>query len=108
MATKSKGKKSVKKSKKSNGAKKLSFTKQTPAYYKAIASAIGKGKVPETSGELIRARLVEGKLDADAIVTEVKRRFKGSTTKKSDVYWQRGRLKKEGIKLASTRRAAAE
>lgn len=86
-------------------AKKLTFEKRTPAYYKTIAAGISHGKVPDSSGELIRARLVEGRLSTEDIIKEVHKRFKGSTAKASDVYWQRGRLKKEGITLKKEARA---
>lgn len=101
MATKSKKAKKVSK----KTAKKLSFDKQTPAHYKAIAAGISKGKTPDSCGELIRARIVEGKLSNDEILKEALKKFKGNTAM-SDVYWQRGRLKKEGINLPKTERAA--
>jgi hypothetical protein len=87
----------AKKAKKS----KSSFTfKHVPvSHYRATLANLKKGKAPETSGELIRARLVEGKMTAGAIVAEVHKRFKDSSAKASDVYWNRGRLKKEGVKL---------
>lgn len=96
---KAKAKKSTKK------AVKLNFEKQTPAHYKAIAAGINKGKAPETCGELIRARIVEGKLTNEEILKEALKSFKGNTAM-SDVYWQRGRLKKEGINLPKAERAA--
>lgn len=92
---KAKSKKSTK-----SAAKKVTFQKQTPAHYKAVAAAMSKGKLPETSGEAIRALVVAGK-PTDEIVKTIKAKFKGSKVKASDVYWNRGRLKKEGIKLAA-------
>ena len=94
MATKSK--KARKSAKKSTV---RSFEKKTPQFYKNLAAGFNKGKTPDTSGELIRARIVEGKKSVDEIVSEVHKKFKDATTAPSDVYWQRGRLKKEGIKL---------
>jgi hypothetical protein len=44
---------------------KLSFKKVDAGHYRSILSTLKSGKKPETSGELIRARLVEGKMDAD-------------------------------------------
>jgi hypothetical protein len=85
--------------KKAKAKKTASFKKVDASHYRAIAAALKKGKAPETSGELIRARLVEGKLNAEQIAAEVRKRYPGSTAKKSDVYWNRGRLKKEGVKL---------
>ena len=70
-------------------------------HYRAIAAALKKGQKPDTSGELIRARIVEGKLNAEQIAAEVRKRYPGSTAKKSDVYWNRARLKKEGVKLSA-------
>lgn len=101
-STKSKAKKSAKKV---NKTRKVTFEKRTPAYYKTVAAGISRGKVPGSSGELIRARLVEGRLSTEDIIKEVHKRFKGSTAKASDVYWQRGRLKKEGIALKKETRA---
>lgn len=94
--------KKAKQSKKSSKKSSFNFAKQTPAHYLALARA---GKF-ETSGEMIRARLVEGKLSADQIIAEVHKKFKDSTAVKSDVYWNRGRLKKEGITLAKKAKAA--
>lgn len=74
---------------------------QAVAHYQAVARDINAGKLPKSAGEFIRALLVAGKHTMDAIVTETKRRFKGSTTAKSDVYWNRGRLKREGVKLTA-------
>lgn len=71
------------------------------SHYAGVIRAIGSGKLPATSGEFIRAKLVQGKLDTNGIVAEVKKRYKGSKVAPSDVYWNRGRLKREGIKLAA-------
>lgn len=95
---KAKAKKAKVKKAKSMGAR---FEKRTTKFYADAA----KGKI-ESAGLLIRVRLVQGKLMPDQIVAEVKKRFKGSTCKKSDVYWNRGRLKAEGITLPKAKSAA--
>src|SRR3954466_13288880 len=88
------------KAKKAKKAKSKFVFKSVPvSHYRATLSNLKKGKAPETSGELIRARLVEGKSTAATIVAEVHKRFKDSSAKPSDVYWNRGRLKKEGVKV---------
>ena len=73
---------------------------QLAAHYNGVLASLKKGTAPKTAGELIRARLLENKADAEAIAKEVHKRFKGSTAKASDVYWNRGKLKSEGFKLA--------
>lgn len=86
----------TKKAKQAKKAKRaFKFEKRTADFYKKLL----KGGKIETSGELIRARVVEGKMTPDQIVSEAKKKFKGSTAKRSDVYWNRARLKAEGIKL---------
>lgn len=87
----------AKKVKQAKKAKRV-FEKRTPDFYKKLLKNVGG---IESSGELIRARVVEGKMTLDQIIAEVKKRFKGSTAKKSDVYWNRARLKAEGIKLTA-------
>lgn len=85
MATKEKAKKAkAKAAKKSNSAERVSA-----AAYKSMASGIGKGKVPETVGEHFRARIVEGRLDNEAILKEVKAKHKGCKAAMSSLYWNR-------------------
>jgi hypothetical protein len=95
---------------KAKKAKKKSSTSYTfkavpVSHYRGTLKALRSGKTPETSGELIRARLVEGELTADEIIAEVHKRFKDSSAKRGDVYWNRGRLKKEGVKLGAMPKA---
>lgn len=97
---KAKAKKVVKAAKKANGAvKKVAAVKKEKPNYTAIIAGLKKGNVPEKSGELIRARIMEAKSTPEQIVAEVKKRFKGSTTKVGDVYWNRGKLKADGFKV---------
>jgi hypothetical protein len=63
---------------------------------RAILAALAKGVRPRTSGELIRARVLEAKLDDDAIAAEVRKLWAGRTTSKSDVNWNRTQLRKAG------------
>jgi hypothetical protein len=95
----------AKKAKKAKSKKSFTFKSVPVSHYHQTLKALRSGKAPNTSGELIRARLVEGKMTADAIVAEVHKRFKDSSAKRSDVYWNRGRLKKEGVKLADMPKA---
>lgn len=90
-----KAKKSVKKQAvKSNG-------KTSKQEYLKIAAKL-PGSVPATVGEHFRARIVQGKLENEAIVKEVKSKHKGSTAKMSDLYWNRQYLKNhDGIALKS-------
>lgn len=89
-----------KKAKKSKAAKKSSGNGKTSRNeYLALARKL-PGSVPATVGEHFRARIVEGKLDNEAIVKEVKAKHKGSTAKMSDLYWNRQYLKNhDGIPL---------
>lgn len=80
--------------------KKVATKRVDVSFYRQILRTMKKEK-PKTAGLLIRARLVDGKMDADAIAAECRKTFKGSTCKPSDVYWNRGKLKREGIKLKS-------
>jgi hypothetical protein len=76
-------------------------SKTTAAAYKAMASGIGRGKLPETVGEHFRARIVEGKLGNAEIVKEVKAKHKGCKASMSSLYWNRQYLMNhDGIKLA--------
>lgn len=88
------------KAKKAKKTKANGTNKVTASAYKAMAAAIGRGKVPETVGEHFRARIVEGKLDNKAIVAEVKKKHRGTTAGMSDLYWNRQYLKNhDGIAL---------
>lgn len=81
--------------KKSNG-----NAKMTAAQYKAVAAGISRGKVPETVGEHFRARIVEGKLENEAIVKEVRAKHKGCKATMSSLYWNRQYLANhDGVKL---------
>lgn len=100
-----KAKAKAKQAKKSNAKKPNGARTSAPAY-KAMAAAISRGKLPSTTGEHFRARIVEGKLDNKAILAEVKKKHKGSTAGMSDLYWNRQYLKNhDGIKLPSPKRA---
>ena len=57
-----------------------------------------KESKPETSGELIRARIGEHKLTDDQIAAEVRKLWPGRTTAVSDVRWNRSQMQKAGIK----------
>lgn len=76
-----------------NGAAKAPKVKKDKAYYMKAVSA------PKTSGDFIRGRILQGKMTAEEIATETRKKFKGHTTKPSDVYWNRGQLKAAGIKV---------
>jgi len=75
-----------------NGAVKV---KKDKAYYLKCTS----GTPPKASGDFIRGRILQGKMSAEDIATEVRKKFKGHSTKPSDVYWNRGQLKKAGISV---------
>jgi len=65
-----------------------------------IAQAVkglGTGRIPATSGLLIRARLVQGKLADSEIVAEVLLRFEGRKTTVADVSYHRGKLRRAGM-----------
>jgi hypothetical protein len=86
----------AKKAKKSNGG-----TKTTAQQYKTMAAQISRGKIPETVGEHFRARIVEGKLDNEAIVKEVRAKHKGCKATLSSLYWNRQYLQNhDGVKLS--------
>lgn len=96
----------AKKAKKAAKKSSLGNIKHVPvSHYHQTLKQLKAGKAPDTSGALIRARLVEGKMSAAEIVAEVHKRFKDSSAKASDVYWNRGRLKKEGVKVPDMPRA---
>jgi hypothetical protein len=66
----------------------------------------GKNVLPrrtdgEGSGAYIRRLLVAGHLDTDAILEAVHAQFPGSKAKASDVAWNKGKLKKDGVTLPS-------
>ena len=84
-AKKAKGKKA------GNGAKAPAVKKDKAYYLRNVESA-------KTSGDFIRGRILQGKKSAEDIAKEARKKFKG-TTQKSDVYWNRGQLKKAGIKM---------
>jgi len=83
--------------KKPRAIKDLGDPKAIRADARAILGALARGERPRTSGALIRARILEGKLDDDAMATEVRKLWPGRTTSKSDVAWNRGMLKKGGV-----------
>lgn len=64
---------------------------------RALLAGVARGVRPPTSGELLRARILEGKLDDEAMAAEVRKLWPGRTTSKSDVAWNRGMLKKSGV-----------
>lgn len=68
-----------------------------PTEFKAVLAALARGERPPTSGLLIRARILEGKLDDEAMAAEVRKLWPGRTTSKSDVAWNRGQLRKAGV-----------
>ncbi len=76
-------------------AKKVLIAKMSKQDYLKLATT---GKA-ETVGQAIRAFLVQGKLDTDEIVSRVKKAFKGTKTKASDVYWNASQLRKSGFSL---------
>lgn len=56
-----------------------------------------KANCPPTSGELIRARIMERRLEDEAIAAEVRKLFEGRTTAVSDVRWNRAQMTKAGL-----------
>lgn len=98
---KAKAKKAVKAAKKSNGG-----SKTTAAQYAAIAKAL-PGKVPATVGEHFRARIMQGKLDNESILKEVKSKHKGCKATMSSLYWNRQYLANhDALKLPEAVKAA--
>lgn len=75
--------------------KKNLIAKQSKTDYLKIAKS---GKA-ETVGQMIRALLVQGKLETAEIVEKAKKSFKGTKTKPSDVYWNASQLRKQGFDL---------
>lgn len=76
-------------------AKKVLIAKMSKQDYLTVAKT---GKA-ENVGQMIRAFLVQGKLETDAIIAKVKKAFKGTKTKASDVYWNASQLRKTGLKV---------
>lgn len=62
----------------------------------ALAS-LKKGKRPESSGMLIRARLLEGKKPDVEIVNEVLKHYEGRKTTIADVSYHRGKMRRAGM-----------
>lgn len=60
-------------------------------------AGLKKGKFPDTSGLLIRARLLEGKKSDHEIVAEVLARFEGRKTTVADVSYHKGKLRRAGM-----------
>lgn len=82
--------------------------KTTAAQYAAIAKSL-PGKVPETVGEHFRARIMQGKLDNEAILKEVKSKHKGCKATMSSLYWNRQYLANhDALKLPERKAAKAE
>lgn len=75
-------------------APKVLIAEMSKADYAKIAA--GKQK-PATVGQFIRAKLLEGKLETDKIIAAVKKSFKQSKTKASDIYWNASQLRKTGL-----------
>lgn len=99
MSTK-KAKKPAKKAvaKKSNGG-----SKTTAAQYATLAKGL-PGRVPGTVGEHFRARIMQGKLDNDAILKEVRAKHKGCKATMSSLYWNRQYLANhDGLKLPAAK-----
>lgn len=65
--------------------------------WRSVLRGVARGERPRTSGELIRARILEAKLDDEAMAAEVRKLWPGRTTSKSDVAWNRGQLRKAGV-----------
>jgi hypothetical protein len=72
-------------------------TKTSMQPLKVPPGGFNKTNVPATSGELIRARITEHKLNDEQIASEVRKLFPGRNTQVSDVRWNRGQMRKHGI-----------
>lgn len=75
--------------------------KKTPAAAPAAAVRTSAAMVPEPgekSGAFIRRCLIAG-MDGDAILAIVHSHFEGSKASKSDINWNKQKLKKEGIEV---------
>lgn len=86
------------KAKAGNGAKAPKVKKDKAYYLKNVGTA-------KTSGDFIRGMLLKGGKSAGEIAEMTKKKFKGHTTKPSDVYWNRGQLKAAGIKVPDMEKA---
>jgi site-specific DNA-cytosine methylase len=64
---------------------------------KSTLAGLKKGKLPGSSGLLIRARLLEGKLSDAMIVAEVLKKYEGRKTTSADVSWHRGKMRRAGM-----------
>lgn len=64
---------------------------------KVPAGGFNKSNKPATSGELIRARIVEHKLTDEQIAAESRKLYEGRNTQVSDVRWNRGQMRKAGL-----------
>lgn len=71
--------------------------KQSMAAGKVPPGGFNKSNRPATSGELIRARIVEHKLTDEQIAAEVRKLFEGRNTSVTDVRWNRGQMRKAGV-----------
>lgn len=65
---------------------------------KVPAGGFNKTNCPATSGELIRARIMEHKLTDAQIAAEVRKLFEGRKTSETDVRWNRGQMRLRDIK----------
>lgn len=103
---KAKAKAAKKASEKTVAKKASAATKTSEAQYKSMAGAL-PAKVPATVGEHFRARIVQGKLDNEAILKEVKAKHKDCKASMSSLYWNRQYLMNhDGIKNLPTVKAA--
>lgn len=64
---------------------------------KVPPGGFNKSNKPATSGELIRARIMEHKMTDEQIAAESRKLFEGRNTQVSDVRWNRGQMRKVGI-----------
>lgn len=71
--------------------------KNSQLLIRSALAALKKGKRPEGSGMLIRARLIEGRLTDHEIVAEVLRCYKGRRTTIADVSYHKGKLRRAGM-----------
>lgn len=65
---------------------------------KVPAGGFNKTNKPATSGELIRARIMEHKMTDAQIAAEVRKLFEGRNTSETDVRWNRGQMRVRGMK----------
>lgn len=64
---------------------------------KVPAGGFNKSNKPATSGELIRARIIEHKMTDEQIAAESRKLYEGRNTQVSDVRWNRGQMRKAGL-----------